>query len=57
MRGLVEGQKVSYEVQADWRTSKESAPNLKSAWSEVGRGRPLPPIRCRPEMGGFLLLL
>ena len=37
--------------------SKESATNLKSAWSEVGRGRPLPPIRRRPEMGGFLLLL
>src|SRR5206468_11025109 len=31
LRGLVEGQKVSYEVQADRRTGKESAANLKSA--------------------------
>ena len=31
MRGLAEGQKVSYEVQADRRTGKESAANLKSA--------------------------
>ena len=31
MRGLVEGQKVSYEIQADRRTGKESAANLKSA--------------------------
>ena len=31
MRSLVEGQKVSYEVQADRRTGKESAANLKSA--------------------------
>ena len=31
MRGLVEGQKVSYELQADRRTGKESAADLKSA--------------------------
>ena len=31
MRSLAEGQKVSYEVQADRRTGKESAANLKSA--------------------------
>ena len=31
MRGLVEGQKVSYEVQADRRTGKEGAANLKAA--------------------------
>ncbi len=31
MRGLTEGQKVSYEVEADRRTGKESAANLKSA--------------------------
>ena len=31
MRGLVEGQKVPYELQADRRTGKESAANLKSA--------------------------
>ena len=31
LRGLVEGQKVSYEIQADRRTGKESAANLKSA--------------------------
>src|SRR3954468_21491145 len=31
MRGLAEGQKVSYELQADRRTGKESAANLKSA--------------------------
>ena len=31
MRGLAEGQKVSYELQADRRTGKESATNLKSA--------------------------
>jgi CspA family cold shock protein len=31
LRGLVEGQKVSCEVQADGRTGKESATNLKSA--------------------------
>jgi len=31
MRGLIEGQKVSYELQANRRTGKESAANLKSA--------------------------
>jgi CspA family cold shock protein len=31
MRGLAEGQKVSYEVQADRRTGKESAANLRAA--------------------------
>ena len=31
MRSLAEGQKVSYEVQADRRTGKESAANLKAA--------------------------
>jgi CspA family cold shock protein len=29
MRGLVEGQKISYEVEADRRTGKESATNLQ----------------------------
>jgi CspA family cold shock protein len=31
LRGLAEGQKVSYDVEADRRTGKESATNLKSA--------------------------
>jgi len=31
MRGLVEGQKISYEVEADRRTGKESATNLQKA--------------------------
>ena len=31
MRGLVEGQKVSYEIVADRRTGKSSADNLKAA--------------------------
>ena len=31
MRGLAESQKVAYELQADRRTGKESAANLKSA--------------------------
>ena len=31
LSSLAEGQKVSYEVQADRRTGKESAANLKSA--------------------------
>ena len=31
MRSLAEGQKVSYEVQADRRTGKEGATNLKAA--------------------------
>src|SRR6059058_6131673 len=31
LRGLQEGQKISYELQADRRTGKESAANLKSA--------------------------
>ena len=31
MRSLVEGQKVSYEVQADRRTGAEGATNLKAA--------------------------
>ena len=31
LRGLQEGQKISYEVQADRRTGKESAVDLKSA--------------------------
>ena len=31
MRGLVEGQKVSYELQTDRRTGKISADNLQSA--------------------------
>ncbi|GEO15208.1 cold-shock protein [Microvirga aerophila] len=31
MRGLQEGQKISYEVEADRRTGKESATNLQQA--------------------------
>jgi CspA family cold shock protein len=31
MRGLVEGQKISYEEQADRRTGKSSAVNLQAA--------------------------
>ena len=31
MRTLAEGQKVSYEVEADRRSGKESASNLKTA--------------------------
>jgi CspA family cold shock protein len=31
LRGLVEGQKVSYDVESDRRTGKESAGNLKMA--------------------------
>ncbi len=31
MRSLVEGQKISYEVEADRRTGKESATNLQKA--------------------------
>ncbi|WP_262273283.1 MULTISPECIES: cold-shock protein [Microvirga] len=31
MRGLAEGQKISYEVEADRRTGKESATNLQTA--------------------------
>lgn len=31
MRGLAEGQKVSYDIEADKRTGKESATNLKAA--------------------------
>jgi cold shock protein len=31
MRGLAEGQKISYEVEADRRTGKESAANLQKA--------------------------
>jgi CspA family cold shock protein len=31
LRGLMEGQKITYEVQADRRTGKESAVDLKSA--------------------------
>ena len=31
LRGLAEGQKVSYDVEADRRTGKESAANLKAA--------------------------
>ena len=30
LRGLAEGQKVSYEVESDRRTGKESAVNLKT---------------------------
>ena len=30
MRGLAEGQKVSYDVESDRRTGKESAANLKT---------------------------
>src|SRR3954469_734796 len=30
MRGLAEGQKISYELQADRRTGKESATNLRA---------------------------
>src|SRR4051794_10111436 len=35
MRGLAEGQKVSYDVEADRRSGKESATNLKSAYCLV----------------------
>lgn len=31
LRSLAEGQKVSYDVEADRRTGKESAANLKTA--------------------------
>ena len=31
LRGLAEGQKVSYDVESDRRTGKESAGNLKTA--------------------------
>jgi CspA family cold shock protein len=31
LRGLVEGQKVSFDVESDRRTGKESASNLKTA--------------------------
>jgi cold shock protein len=31
MRGLAEGQKISYEVESDRRTGKESATNLQQA--------------------------
>jgi len=31
LRGLVEGQKVSYEIQTDRRTGKESADQLRTA--------------------------
>ena len=31
MRGLAEGQKISYDVEADRRTGKESATNLRAA--------------------------
>jgi CspA family cold shock protein len=31
LRSLVEGQKISYEVQADRRTGKESAVDLRAA--------------------------
>ncbi len=31
MRGLAEGQKVSYELETDRKSGKESAGNLKSA--------------------------
>ncbi|KFG70593.1 cold-shock protein [Microvirga sp. BSC39] len=31
MRGLAEGQKISYEVEADRRSGKESAVDLKTA--------------------------
>jgi cold shock protein len=31
LRGLTEGQKISYEVEADRRTGKESAVDLKTA--------------------------
>ncbi len=31
MRGLAEGQKVSYEMETDRKSGKESATNLKSA--------------------------
>ncbi|WP_456686040.1 cold-shock protein [Bradyrhizobium sp. P5_C11_2] len=31
MRNLIEGQKISYEMETDRRSGKESAANLKSA--------------------------
>ncbi|QRM33125.1 cold-shock protein [Microvirga sp. VF16] len=31
LRGLADGQKVSYDVESDRRTGKESASNLKTA--------------------------
>ena len=43
LRGLVEGQKVSYEVQADRRTGKEAATNQ----APVVRSMTWPePMRC-----------
>ena len=37
MRSLVEGQKVSYEVQGDRRTGKEGATNLNSPLTKSAR--------------------
>lgn len=31
LRGLVEGQKISYEIETDRRTGKQAASNLKAA--------------------------
>ncbi|GGC66660.1 cold-shock protein [Chelatococcus reniformis] len=31
LRGLVEGQKISYEIETDRRTGKQAAANLKAA--------------------------
>jgi cold shock protein len=39
MRGLAEGQKISYEVEADRRTGKESATNLQKAWLSLSFGQ------------------
>src|SRR4051795_2939087 len=38
MRGLAEGQKASYEVEADRRSGKESATNLKPAQPITAHG-------------------
>jgi hypothetical protein len=51
MRGLAEGQKVSYEVEADRHSGKESATNLK-AHKRLRHEAPGPEVEA-PSVGNF----
>src|SRR3954454_25288485 len=52
MRGLADGQKVSYDVEADRRSGKESAANLRAAYATPPRPTTL---KSKPPRGGRLL--
>src|ERR1700758_57914 len=52
LASLREGQKVSYEIEQDRRSGKQSAGNLKAEKSKERMGRLRPPYSCRGFVSG-----